>query len=191
MTGGRSCRRTPPRTGARPARGHSSRNRSCALVALSKTRLGPLQPCTRPTRLGHTKEAQAMQISWKKALIGTAVVGAMLLAGTTAAAWAAARGDDRSTTPVVSSAPPVAASTDDRHAPGLHQEPTAYSHDDCDDHGRDDSRRHDDSDHHGRDDSSRHDDSDHYGRDDSSRHDDSDHYGRDDSSRHDDSDHYG
>jgi hypothetical protein len=98
-----------------------------------------------------TKEAQAMQISWK-ALIGTAVVGAMLLAGTTAVAWAAARGDDRSTTPVVSSAPPVAASTDDRDAPGLRQEPTASTHDDCDDHGRDDSRRHDDSDDHGRDD---------------------------------------
>ncbi len=72
---------------------------------------------------------------------------------------------DRSATPVVSSATPVAASTDDRHAPGLHQEPTAYSHDDCDDHGRDDSRHHDDSDHHGRDDS-RHHDSDHHGWDD-------------------------
>jgi len=106
-----------------------------------------------------------MQISWK-ALIGTAVVGAMLLAGTTAVAWAAARGDDRSTTPVVSSAPLVAASTDDRDAPGLRQEPTASSHDDCDDHGRDDSRRHDDSDDHGRDDSRRHDDSGHYGWDD-------------------------
>jgi hypothetical protein len=101
--------------------------------------------------LDTTKEAQAMQISWKKTLIGTAVAGAMLLAGTTAAAWPTGGGDDRSTTPVVSSAP-LAASADDRHAPGLRQKPTAYSHDDCDDHGRDDSRRHDDSDHHGWDD---------------------------------------
>jgi len=133
-------------------------------VATPANRMALALALNRTIRFDPTKEAPGMETPWKKTLIGAAV-GAMLLAGTTAAAWAAASGDDRSATPVVSSATPVAASTDDRHAPGLHQEPTAYSHDDCDDHGRDDSRHHDDSDHHGRDDS-RHHDSDHHGWDD-------------------------